>query len=241
MASLEVSMNNRAEQERINQVYRQWSGGAAPGRYAWHRPEIVQQDAARSRVLADLLYATVGPDLASLRVIDVGCGTGGFLRELICWGATPSHLAGTELQQERLDHASLHTAPGVRWHLGDLEAFPNDSVDLVSAHTVFSSILDEDIRRALAAEMWRVVRPGGWTMIFDFRYNNPRNTNVRKVTDVELLRFWPTEQRHYRTLMLLPPLSRAMARLPWLLPEMLESLVPPLRSHFVYMARKEPD
>jgi hypothetical protein len=78
-------------------------------------------------------------------------------------------------------------------------------------------------------------------MIFDFRYNNPRNANVRKVTDVELLRFWPTEQRHYRTLMLLPPLSRALARLPWLLPEMLEGLVPPLRSHFVYMARKEPD
>jgi SAM-dependent methyltransferase len=233
------AMNDRAEQERINHVYRQWNGGAPLARYAWHRPEIVQQEAARARALAALLPVTVGQDLSALRVLDVGCGGGGFLRQLIQWGATPSHLAGTELQQERLEMANAHTAPGVRWHLGHLDAFADNSMDLVSAHTVFSSILDEDMRRALAAQMWRVLRPGGWTMIFDFRYNNPRNRNVRKVTDVELLRFWPAERRRYRTLMLVPPLSRAMARLPWLLPDLLETVLPPLRSHFIYMACKE--
>jgi SAM-dependent methyltransferase len=232
-------MTNQAEQERINHVYRQWHGGAALARYAWHRPEIVHQAAARARVLARLLSVTVGGDLSALRALDVGCGDGLFLRQLIDWGATPAYLAGTELQQERLDRANTQTASGVRWHLGQLDAFPDDTMDLVSAHTVFSSILDEDMRRDLAAEMWRVLRPGGWTMIFDFRYNNPRNANVRKVSEVELLRFWPAEKRHYRTLMLLPPLSRAIARLPWLVPELLTTLVPPLRSHFVYMARKD--
>jgi hypothetical protein len=108
----------------------------------------------------------------------------------------------------------------------------------VSAHTVFSSILDEDLRRDLAAEMWRVLRPGGWTMIFDFRYASPRNAHVRKVTDVELLRFWPAAGRHYRTLVLAPPLGRTLAALPWLIPETLAMLMPPLRSHFIYMARK---
>jgi len=232
-------MTNQAEQERINHVYRQWHGGAALARYAWHRPEIVHQSAARARVLADLLSVTLGRDLSALRAIDVGCGGGNFLRQLIDWGATPAHLCGTELQQDRLDLADAHTAPGVRWHLGQLDAFPSDSMDLVSAHTVFSSILDEDMRRALAAEMWRVLRPGGWALIFDFRYNNPRNANVRKVTEVELLRFWPTEKRHYRTLMLLPPLGRAIARLPWLVSELVATLLPPLRSHFIYMARKD--
>jgi SAM-dependent methyltransferase len=233
-------MTNQAEHERINHVYRQWHGGAALARYAWHRPEIVHQSAQRARVLAALLAATVGHDLSALRALDVGCGDGLFLRQLIDWGATPAGLAGTELQQDRLERARVQTAPGVRWHFGQLDAFADDSVDLVSAHTVFSSILDDDTRRALAADMWRVLKPGGWTMIFDFRYNNPRNPNVRKVTDVELLRFWPTERRHYRTLMLLPPLSRAIARLPWLVPELLTAVLPPLRSHFVYMARKEP-
>lgn len=232
-------MTNQAEQERINHVYRQWHGGAALARYAWHRPEIVHQSAQRARTLAALLAATVGSDLSALRALDVGCGDGLFLRQLIDWGATPAHLAGTELQQDRLERAGQQTAPGVRWHFGQLDAFADDSVDLVSAHTVFSSILDEDRRRALAAEMWRVLRPGGWAMIFDFRYNNPRNPNVRKVSDVELLRFWPAEKRHYRTLMLVPPLSRTIARLPWLVPELLTALLPPLRSHFVYMAHKD--
>jgi len=232
-------MTNQAEQERINHVYRQWHGGAALARYAWHRPEIVHQSAARARVLAGLLAATVGRDLSALRAIDVGCGGGAFLRQLIDWGATPAHLTGTELQQDRLDLAGARTAPGVRWHLGQLDAFAADSADLVSANTVFSSILDEDLRRALAAEMWRVLRPGGWALIFDFRYNNPRNANVRKVSEVELLRFWPAEKRRYRTLMLVPPLSRVIARLPWLVPELLAALVPPLRSHFIYMARKD--
>lgn len=231
-------MTDRAEQERINQVYRNWHGGAALARYAWHRPEVVRQTAARSRVLSALLPLTVGRDLSAVRALDVGCGGGGFLRQLIDWGATPAHLAGTELQADRLEQARARTAPGVRWHLGGLDAFADDSVDLVSAHTVFSSILDEDLRRALAAEMWRVLRPGGWTMIFDFRYSNPRNAQVRKVTDVELLRFWPADRRHYRSLVLAPPVSRAMAALPWLLPETLATLIPALRSHFIYMARK---
>jgi SAM-dependent methyltransferase len=231
-------MSDRAEQERINQVYRQWHGGAAQAKYAWHRPDIIRQTTARSRVLAELLPLTVGRDLSAVRALDVGCGSGGFLRQLIDWGATPGHLAGTELQQDRLDHASARTAPGVRWHQGQLDAFADASMDLVSAHTVFSSILDDDLRRGLAAEMWRVLRPGGWTMIFDFRYGSPRNAHVRKVTDVELLRFWPAASRHYRTLVLVPPLGRTLAALPWLIPETLATLLPPLRSHFIYMARK---
>ena len=232
-------MSNQAEQERINQVYRQWQGSTAPASHDWHRPDVVNEAAARARVLARLLSCTVGKDLSALRVLDVGCGSGGFLRQLIEWGASPAHLAGIGLQQERLDHARLHTAPGVRWHLGRLDAFPDNGVDLVSAHAVFSAIPDEDQRRALAAEMWRVLKPGGWTMILDARYGSPRTPGVRKVTDVELLRFWPTDERLYRTLILASPLNRMMSRLPWLVPELLGAMVPLLRSHFVYMAKKE--
>jgi SAM-dependent methyltransferase len=231
-------MSDRAEQERMEQVVRQWQGGAALARCAWHRPDIVRQAAARARVLATLLPLTVGRDLSAVRALDVGCGSGGFLRQLIDWGATPAHLAGTELQPDRLEQARSRTAPGVRWHLGQLDVFPDASMDLVSAHTMFSALLDEDLRRGLAAEMWRVLRPGGWTMIFDVRYGSPRKAHARKVTDVELLRFWPAAGRHYRTLVLAPPLGRTLAALPWLIPETLATLLPPLRSHFIYMARK---
>ncbi|HEX8786462.1 MAG TPA: class I SAM-dependent methyltransferase [Telluria sp.] len=232
-------MSKQAEQDRINEVYRQWHG-AGQRRDAWHRQDMLLREADRARALAALLPVTVGSDLSAMRAIDVGCGHGDFVRQLIAWGANPACLAGTELQPDRLEHARLHTAPGVRWHLGTLDVFPDNSADLVSASTVFSTILDDDLRRALAGDMWRVLRPGGWALIFDLRYNSARNRSIRKVTDVELLRFWPAEQRHYRTLVLAPPLARALARLPRLLPELLASLLPPLRSHFFYMAQKEP-
>jgi 2-polyprenyl-3-methyl-5-hydroxy-6-metoxy-1,4-benzoquinol methylase len=111
-------MNNgadQAEQERIKHVYGQWRG-AALARYAWHRPDILLQNAQRARTVAALLTSTVGTDLSSLRVLDVGCGSGGFVRQLIEWGATPGHLTGTEFQSDRLDLARARTVfPTTAW------------------------------------------------------------------------------------------------------------------------------
>lgn len=227
-----------SEQDRINAVYRAWQAEECIAAYAWHRPEVMEQDAARRRVAGALLARTLGPDLGKLRVIDVGCGSGGFLRQLVDWGADPCRLAGTEYQEERLVLARMRSAPGIRWHLGDLDFAEPGSIDLVVANTVFSSILAAQARAALARAMWRSVAPGGWCMLFDFRYNNPRNPNVRRVTKAELRRMWPASERHYRTLLLAPPIARRLAGLPRIVTELLATFAPPLRSHFIYMARK---
>ncbi len=236
---MDTQPSQQAEQERIEDVYRNWHGGAALARYAWHRPEILQQVAARSRGFADLLSNTVGSDLSSVQVLDVGCGTGGFLRQMIDWGATPAKLTGTEPQKDRLDHARRCTAHGVRWHLGALDALPPASYDLVTAQTVLSSVLDPVLRRELAAQMWRTLRPGGWCLVFDFRYDNPRNRNVRKVTRAELQAWWPGTEQRYRSLVLAPPIHRLLAVAPYMVSELLTALAPVLRSHFMYVVRKE--
>jgi SAM-dependent methyltransferase len=230
--------DKQAELDRIKDVYKQWHGGAALSRYAWHRQEVQQQVAARSRAFATLLPATLGSDLSGLRVLDVGCGTGGFLRQLIDWGADPAKLTGTELQQDRLDHARGFTAEGVNWRLGTLDTMALHGFDLVSAQTVFSSILEPGLRRELASQMWRSLRPGGWCLVFDFRYDNPRNKHVRKVTRAELDAYWPGERSRYQTLMLAPPIHRMLSKAPWLAADILTALAPPLRSHFMYMVQK---
>jgi SAM-dependent methyltransferase len=230
--------DNQSEQARIRRVYQQRREASASDQYAWHRAEVLQQIAARARILAPMLAQALGTDLSSKRILDVGCGTGAFLRQLIAWGADPSKLTGTEFQQDRLDAARCHTAEGVYWHLGGLDCTPTGSLDLASAETVFSSILDAGLRQDLAAEMWRTVKPGGWCMVFDFRYDNPRNQNVRKVTPAELRRYWPAEEYRCRTVMLAPPIARRLARAPYLFAELLEAALPVLRSHFIFMARK---
>lgn len=226
------------EQERIRCVYHAWLAEERIAAYAWHRPEVMEQDAARSRVAGSLLAQTLGAELGKLRVVDVGCGSGGFLRQLIDWGADPCRLAGTEYQEQRLVLARMRSAPGIRWHLGDLDFAEPGSFDLVVANTVFSSILGADARAALAQDMWRSVAPGGWCMLFDFRYNNPRNLNVRRVTRGELRTMWPAAESRYRTLLLAPPIARRLGGAPRILSELLATFVPPLRSHFIYMARK---
>jgi SAM-dependent methyltransferase len=236
---MNAQIDQQAEQDRIASVYRGWHGGAALARYAWHRPDIVYQHAMRTRVLSRLLARTVGTDLGKVRVIDVGCGTGAFLRQLIDWGATPANLLGTELQQDRLELARPRSAPDVKWHCGALNALPAASADLVSAQTVFSSILDPELRQRHAADMWRVLKPGGWCLVFDFRYNNPRNPHVRKLTRAELDGYWPGHRQQYETLLLVPPVGRALAGMPALVSEALAALAPPLRSHFMYMVQKE--
>jgi SAM-dependent methyltransferase len=236
---MNAQLDPQAEQERITRVYRGWHGGAALARYAWHRPDIVFQHAMRTRVLSRMLATNLGTDLGAKRVIDVGCGTGSFLRQLIDWGATPANLLGTELQQDRLDLARARSAPDVRWHCGPLSALPADSADLVSANTVISSVLDPELRQRLAGDMWRVLKPGGWCLVFDFRYNNPRNPHVRKLTRAELDGYWQGQRQHYQTLLLAPPVGRALAALPALVTETLAALAPPLRSHFMYMVQKD--
>lgn len=236
---MDARLDQQTEQDRIARAHRGWHGGAALARHAWHRPDIVIQAGMRARVLSRLLAAAVGTDLAGVRVVDVGCGTGGFLRQLIDWGATPEHLTGTELQQDRLDQARPRTASGVHWHCGALGALPAASADLVSAHMVLSTILDPAPRQRLAADMWRVLKPGGWCLVFDLRHHDRRNPHAGKVTRAELDAYWPARRQHYETLLLAPPVGRALAALPALVSEALAALAPPLRSHFVYMAQKE--
>lgn len=238
MDPIPTAQTEATEQERIRSVYRAWHGGQGLAPYAWHRPEVMEQWAAQCRVAGGLLARSVGTDLSQARIADVGCGSGGFLRQLISWGAQPANLIGTEYQEDRLAQARLATAQGVHWHLGELDVIASASLDLVIANTVFSSILDETARVPLAADMWRTLKPGGWCMVFDFRYNNPSNPNVRKVGRVQLQRYWPCSAHCYRTLLLAPPVSRRLARAPRLLSELLVTFVPPLRSHFVYIARK---
>ena len=236
---MDAQLDHKNDRDGITKAYGGWHGGMALARTAWHRPDIVYQHAMCTRVLSRMLANTLGTDLGKVRVVDVGCGTGGFLRQLIDWGATPANLTGTELQQDRLELARRRSAPEVNWHCGPLNALPAASVDLVSAQTVISSVLDAELRQRLAADMWRILKPGGWCLVFDFRYNNPRNPHVRKVKRDELDGYWPGHRRQYQTLLLAPPVGRALAGLPALFTEALAALAPPLRSHFVYMVQKE--
>lgn len=222
---------------RIAEVYAKRD--VKSGLYAWSRPEVIEQEYNKVCVMSSVMFNVFGEDLSCIRALDVGCGEGDFLRKLIEWGVPASELTGLELLHDRLEMARAKSPSGIRWHHGTLDGLGEDEVyDLISTHTVFSSILDDKIREALAREMWRRLKPGGWIMVFDMRVNNPKNSDIRKVTKQEMKDWWHCEDSMYRTLILAPPLARRMTRLFPVFSHALSSWFPFLRTHFIYMCQK---
>jgi ubiquinone/menaquinone biosynthesis C-methylase UbiE len=114
------------------------------------------------------------------RILDVGCGGGRDLAHWLSCGWPADRLAGVDVVPDRVERARM-SCPGVDIRLGAAGPlpFPDAGFDVVCASTVLSSILDDGVRRALCAEMLRVVRPGGLLLVYDFVIRNPRNPDVR--------------------------------------------------------------
>ena len=188
---------------------------AADERYSLLRPEVWQTVHERQRALLQMLARHGCTELASLRLTEVGCGSGGNLLELLRLGFAPQHLTGLELLPERHAHARALLPSSVSLNLGDAAqaAIGVQSQDLVLQSTVFTSLLDDAFQERLAAAMWSWVKPGGAVLWYDFTVDNPRNPDVRGVPLARLRALFPQAAVEHRRVTLAPPLARAVCRL----------------------------
>ncbi len=205
---------------------------AAPGRYSMLQPDVWQTVQERQRAMLRLFVQQGLTDLPNLRVLEVGCGAGGNLLELLRLGFSPQNLAGAELLPDRLAQARAVLPVAVQLHAGDASALAiaPGSQHIVWQSTVFSSLLDDGFQQQLATAMWRWVAPGGGVLWYDFTVNNPRNPDVRGVPLARLRQLFPQATLSHRRVTLAPPLARPLCRLhPGLYP--LANALPLLRTH----------
>ncbi len=183
-----------------------------PDRYSLLQADVWHAVQERQRALLRGLHLRGLHDLAALRLVEVGCGSGGNLLELLRLGFAPENLHGLELLPER--HAQArHVLPAATpVSLGDASVAPiaEGSVDLVLQSTVFSSLLDDTFQQQLARCMWRWLKPGGAVIWYDFTFNNPRNPDVRGVPVARVRQLFPQGQMRYQRVTLAPPLARAV-------------------------------
>jgi ubiquinone/menaquinone biosynthesis C-methylase UbiE len=113
-----------------------------------------------------VLLEQLGP--ADERILDVGCGTGQ-LAAAILERLPEARVWGLDLSPRMLDHARRRAAEsGGRFFLvqGDSEQLPfaDDSFDVVTCSHSFHHYPHQD---RVAAEMFRVLRPGGRLLLLD--------------------------------------------------------------------------
>jgi len=222
-----------AERERIQVEYQRRAREINPDLYAAWQPASRFMLESRNRAGAAMLHQMDVFPRAGDECLEVGYGNVGWLTELIGWGVSESDLHGIELSPARANRAR-QSLPIADLRIGDAVELPweDGSFQLVVASTLFTSVLDDEVRGLIADEIFRVMAPGGALLWYDFAYNNPRNPNVRGIGRAEIKKLFPELRGKIRSVTLAPPLTRLIAPRWWTLASFLES-IPPLRTHLI--------
>ena len=229
----------RAEEERIRFAYARRKEGSLYSLFSPGHLFIIQE--CERRILA--LLKRYGHDcLEGRTILDIGCGKGFWILELIQWGARPENLAGIDLLPEQIAEARQLFPAVVKLLCGNAAKldFSDGVFDLVIQATAFTSILDMNMKLAVASEMLRVLKKGGLILWYDYSVNNPLNPDVRGVSRKEISQLFPGCQIDLERITLAPPVLRFLARYSRLACTILSGL-PFLCTHYVGVIQKKGD
>jgi ubiquinone/menaquinone biosynthesis C-methylase UbiE len=116
-------------------------------------------------------YLALKQDLKGKQVLEVGSGRGGGAKHLAEF-FQPAHYTGMDLAQNAVDLANrLHVLPNLKFIQGSAEAIPiaDNSIDIVmNVESCHAYGLPEKFLQ----EVKRVLKPGGYLLMVDFRSDN---------------------------------------------------------------------
>lgn len=231
-----------AEEDRIREAYARRRDSIVDDRYSVYLPGNIARLQEIERNVLHLLSRHGRRDLNSQVVLELGCGTGYWLRKFVEWGANPASLHGIDLLETRIAEARRLTPQGTNLYAGSAGRldFADAKFDLVCQFMMFSSILDSELRQQIAAEMRRVLKADGIILWYDLHLDNPRNRDVRGLKLAELRSLFPDCHIDVTRITFLPPLAR---RLGWTSVKLypLASAFKLLNSHYIaVIAAKAP-
>jgi ubiquinone/menaquinone biosynthesis C-methylase UbiE len=154
--------------------------------------------AMRRQALRPISAFMHGRDQRKVRLLDVACGTGRFLRAVRL--AYPAmKLSGLDLSRPYLEEARRHLKDlrPVEWISANAETIPLDdaSQDIVTTVFLFHE-LPPEVRRRVVTEMARVLKPGGLLVFIDSLQMGDR-PNWDGLLEAFPARFHEPYYRHY--------------------------------------------
>ncbi|MCB9437849.1 MAG: class I SAM-dependent methyltransferase [Anaerolineales bacterium] len=220
--------------DRMRGEYAQRSQYARDNKYTFFNQSYLFTIQQRQRAILRSLRQAGITSLENINILEIGCGKGRVLLEFLQYGATVTNLHGIDLLPERLHQAQdLIGQVPVICADGQRLPFAANSHDLVIQFTAFSSILDAEIKRKMAAEMVRVLKPSGSILWYDF-WINPTNPQTKGIGKAEIKAYFPNCRYAFQKLTLAPPLARKLVPFSWSLAATLERLQM-LNTHYLAM------
>jgi ubiquinone/menaquinone biosynthesis C-methylase UbiE len=161
------------------------------------------------------------------------------LRSFILWGARPQDLFGVDLIEERILRGKQLLPTGATLRCGDAVKldFKDESFDLVAQFTMFTSIFSIEVKRRIASEMLRVLKPGRHIVWYDFFVNNPFNAAVRGIRKGEIENLFAGCPIYFERLTMAAPLARGLGRISPMLCELLLR-IGPFSTHYLAFIEK---
>jgi SAM-dependent methyltransferase len=195
--------------------------------------------ADRERSLTQLLDRSTPSDGAA-SILDVGCGTGG-TGAVVQRHLPKARYVGVDLIPGFIEEARAAN-PDLHFEVASAHRLPfqTGGFDIVLALTMFSSLWSSELEQAAAAEIRRVLRPGGWLIWYDLRYPNPSNRAVHGLGRRQVQALFPGWKGDLWSMTVLPPIARRLGATTPLLYPMLEA-IPALRSHLIGRLQRPAD
>lgn len=228
-----------SEVEKIKERYSRRQQLPEKTIYSPFNPAVYMAIQEKKLTLIKLLTFANFLPVSNKKVLEIGCGSGSNLLELISLGFLPENLIGNELLDYRANDAKHLLPTSTQIILGDAAKldFEDNLFDIVYQSTVFTSILDNSFQQKLADRMWAMTKYGGGIIWYDFIYNNPKNPDVRGVPIKRIKELFPKAKIKVWPITLIPIISRFVTKIH---PSMYSvfNLTPFLRSHVLCWIQK---
>lgn len=232
-------INMKKEHKRILTYYESRKQNPENLKYSYFDVGNLYIIQSRERKFLKILNSFNFKDLSKTTILDVGCGSGNILCDLLRYGAKPRNLFGVDLLAERIKKAKEILAAS-HFEVGDATDIPfqGNYFDIVMQNTVFTSILDREVKTKIAKEMLRVLRSEGCIVWYDMFITNPFDENIKAIRKKEIKALFPGCIVDFHSVILNPFISRRLAKISTLACIFLEKFKV-LNSHYFAIIRKK--